>query len=94
MLLCRVDGNIVTTACHESIHCWRQAICQPLDEAGEPSGNPIVAIDPFGAGMHQQVIVSSDGRGVRERLGDPHTPLRYMIIGVVDDPAATKEAVA
>ena len=88
MMLARVDGVMVTTVSHPSLHGCRTVICQPLNERGEAEGAPVLAIDPQGAGQHQRVLVSTDGGATRERVGDEHSPLRNMIIAVLD-PAAT-----
>lgn len=85
MLLARVEGNIVATRKHPSLEGWRLIICQPINEAGEPEGAPQIAIDPLGAGMHQRVIISSDGAAARRTVGDEHSPARWMIIGIVDE---------
>lgn len=84
MLLARVEGSVISTICHETMHGWRTLICQPLNDAGEHQGTPILALDKLGAGMHQRVVVSSDGKTTQEWVGTRHTPLRYIIIGVVD----------
>jgi microcompartment protein CcmK/EutM len=84
MLLARVDGTIVATACHPSMVGHRTVICQPLDAAGRDEGTPVLAVDPLGAGLHQRVILSTDGSATRELVGDPRTPLRNLIIGLVD----------
>jgi ethanolamine utilization protein EutN len=44
-----------------------------------------VAIDPHGAGMHQRVIISSDGAATRKIVGDKKSPARWMITGIVDE---------
>ena len=44
-----------------------------------------MAIDPLGAGMHQKVIVSSDGMASRNAVGDLKSPVRMMISGIVDE---------
>jgi microcompartment protein CcmK/EutM len=44
-----------------------------------------VAIDAHGAGLHQRVILSSDGSAARLAVGDPKSPARWMIIGIVDE---------
>lgn len=62
MLLARVEGNVVATRKHPSLAGWRLVICQPIGATGEPEGAPQVAIDAHGAGMHQPVVISSDGR--------------------------------
>lgn len=85
MIQARVDGHIVTTACHPSLRGFRSIICQPLGPDGAEEGMPVLAIDPLGAGLHQRVILSTDGSKTRERVRDPKSPLRNMIIGLVDD---------
>lgn len=87
MLLARVEGNVVATRKHPSLDGWRLLICQPITGDGEATGTPIVAIDPYGAGMHQRVIVSSDGIAARNTVGDQKSPVRMMISGIVDEKA-------
>jgi microcompartment protein CcmK/EutM len=86
MVNARVDGVIVSTVCHPSMQGRRMIICQPLDEKGGDDGTPVLAYDPQGAGMHQRVLLSTDGSFTREYIGDPHSPLRNIIIGEIDDP--------
>ena len=85
MLLARVEGNMVATRKHPSFEGWRFVICQPINAAGDPEGAPQVAIDPHGAGMHQRVIISSDGLAARKAVGDKKSPARWMITGIVDE---------
>jgi len=85
MLLARVEGNVVATRKHPSLEGWRLIICQPIDNAGNPEGAPQVAIDPYGAGMHQRVIIASDGLATRKTVGDDKSPARWMITGIVDE---------
>jgi len=80
----RIDGNIVTAACHPSMEGFRTVICQPLDAEGNEEGTPVLAIDCHGAGLHERVILSTDGSSTRELVGDPKTPLRNLIVGIVD----------
>jgi microcompartment protein CcmK/EutM len=90
MIQARVDGYIITNACHPSLQGFRSIICQPLDEQGNDEGQPVLAIDPLGAGLHQRVILSTDGARTRDRVRDPKSPLRNMIVGLVDDIETTK----
>jgi ethanolamine utilization protein EutN len=85
MLLARVEGNVVATRKHPSFAGWRLIICQPIDNTGVPEGAPQVAIDPYGAGMHQRVIISSDGAATRKVVGDKKSPARWMITAIVDE---------
>ena len=86
MLLARVEGNVVATRKHPSLLGWRLVICQPINQTGDPEGVPQVAIDGQGAGLHQRVVISSDGSAARNVVGDEKSPVRWMVIGVVDEP--------
>lgn len=85
MLLARVEGNLTATRKHPSFAGWRLVICQPISRMGQPEGAPQVAIDAHGAGMHQRVILSSDGAATRKAVGDEKSPARWMIVGIVDE---------
>jgi len=85
MLLARVEGNVVATRKHPSLEGWRLVVCQPINNAGEPEGVPQIAIDSHGAGMHQRVILSSDGSAARNAVGDPKSPARWLVLGIVDE---------
>ena len=79
MLLARVEGNVVATRKHPSFEGWRLVICQPIRRGwSESEGAPQVAIDPHGAGMHQRVVISSDGAAARKAVGDEKSPARWM----------------
>jgi ethanolamine utilization protein EutN len=85
MLLARVEGNVVATRKHPSLEGWRLVICQPISAVGEPEGTPQIAIDPHGAGLHQRVVISSDGAAARKAVGDDKSPARWMITAIVDE---------
>ena len=89
MLLARIEGSVIATRKHPSFEGWRLLICQPVGQDGVPQGAPQVAIDAHGAGMHQRVILSSDGLATRKAVGDPHSPARWMVVAVVDEPEGT-----
>jgi ethanolamine utilization protein EutN len=85
MLLARVEGNVVATRKHPSFEGRRLVICQPINSAGEPEGVPQIAIDSQGAGMHQRVVISSDGSAARKAVDDPRSPARWIVLGIVDE---------
>lgn len=84
MMLARVEGNLTSTRKHPSFNGWRLLICQPLNAAGGAEGSPVVAIDGQGAALHQAVVISTDGSAARLAVGDPKSPARMMIVGLVD----------
>ena len=79
-----VEGSVVTTIKHRSMHGWKVLIVQPVDIAGRPDGDPVLAIDMLGAGRGTKVVISNDGRGTREMIGDALSPVRWSVIGIVD----------
>ena len=85
MLLARVEGNLTATRKHPSFEGWRLIICQPISIAGDPEGTPQVANDSHGAGMHQRVVISSDGAAARKAVGDEKSPVRWLVAGIVDE---------
>jgi microcompartment protein CcmK/EutM len=84
MVYARIDGTVVSTISHPSMRGWKTVICQPLDADGNDDGIPVLAVDPHGAGLHQRVILSTDGSATRVLVGDPNSPLRNLIIGIAD----------
>ncbi len=88
MIRARVEGHVVATRKHPSLTGWRLLLCQPLDAQGRPEGVPQVAIDPWGAGLGSRVIISTDGSCAREKVGDPRSPVRLMIVGIEDEAEA------
>jgi len=86
MILARVDGTVISTVHYKSMDGTRTVICQPLDESDRDEGVPILAIDPHGAGLHQRVLVSTDGSATRNFVNDQKSPLRNMIVAILDEP--------
>ena len=79
-----VEGNATSHIKHPSMDGWRLLIVQPLGIAGKPDGEPILAVDSLGAGDGAKVVLSNDGRGARELVGDDNSPVRWTITGIVD----------
>lgn len=38
----------------------------------------------MGAGIHQDVLITSDGSEARSLTGDPLSPARWSVIGLID----------
>jgi microcompartment protein CcmK/EutM len=85
MLLARVEGSVVATRKHPSLDGWRLVVCQPVNADGDSEGVPQIAIDAHGAGLHQRVVISSDGAAARKAVGDERSPVRWLVVGVVDE---------
>ncbi len=84
MLVGIVEGSAISTIKHPSMHGWKLLIVQPLDLEGRSDGDPLMAIDMLGAARGTKVVISNDGRGAREMVGDNSSPVRWMVLGLVD----------
>ena len=84
MLIAEIVGHAVATIKHPSLTGWRLLVVQPLTADEKPDGEPLLAIDPLGAGAAQRVMISNDGRGTREMVKDENSPARWMVIGICD----------
>jgi len=85
MQLARVLGQITATIKHPSLNGKRMLVAQPLDAGGEPESDPVMVVDRLGAGIGQVVVIDSDGRGARDYIGDAKTPVRWVVMGIVDE---------
>jgi len=88
MIHARIDGSAISTIRHRSLEGWRLAICQPVGPEGEEEGMPFLALDGLNAGLHQRVLVTTDGRAIRERVGDERSPARFLITAILDEAKA------
>lgn len=82
----RVIGHATATIKHASMQGWKLLIAQPLGVADRADGEPVLVIDGMGAGRGSKVIITSDGKAVSQMLGDDHSPVRWAVIGIEDDP--------
>lgn len=82
MLMGRVKGHATSTVKHRSFEGQKLLVVQPLKSA---TIEPILALDPLGAGPGCLVLISSDGKGARELAGDETSPARWTVVGIIDD---------
>ncbi len=88
MQIGEVIGHATATVKHPTLSGWRLAVVQPLDARGGDDGAPILAIDQLGSGQRDKVIITSDGKAVREMVGAENSPIRWAVLGLVDAPRA------
>jgi ethanolamine utilization protein EutN len=81
-----VIGHAHSTVKHPTLQSQKLLITQPLQADGvSPDGPPTIAIDRLGAGAGDRVILSSDGAAIRELFGLQNSPIRWAVMGLVDD---------
>jgi microcompartment protein CcmK/EutM len=95
MQLARVVGPVVMTIKHPVFVGETVLLVQPLDEAQQPLGTAVVAIDRAQAGPGDVVLVLREGSGIRqimlrdkgiavaEAVKADH-PVQALIVAVVD----------
>ena len=84
MNLARVLGTATATVKHPSLDRWRLLVVQPLDAAGGPDGELLLAIDDLGGRRGDTVILTSDGGTVSDMIGRKDSPVRWAVIGLAD----------
>jgi ethanolamine utilization protein EutN len=82
MVVGRVEGRATATIGHASLRGARLLVVQPLRSA--PS-DPVLAVDVLGAAPGCLVVISSDGKGARELLADETSPVRWTVVGILDE---------
>ena len=90
MRCCRVVAPMWAAVKHPAYAGRALFVVQPVDEHGKDTGTSFVAIDHVQAGIGDQVIVLTEGNGVRQilQMGDI-VPIRSIIVGIVDQVATT-----
>jgi ethanolamine utilization protein EutN len=84
MRLARVIGTVVATVKHPTYVGRKVMLCQPLTPSREATGNQVIAVDQVQAGVGDEVLLLTEGTGVRQLLGQDAGPIRTIIVGIVD----------
>jgi len=85
MQLALVVGTATSTVKHATLNGRKLLVVQPLMADGNSAdGDPQIAVDAVGAGKGEVVMITSDGKYVREMLKTEATPVRWSVIGTRD----------
>lgn len=87
MVLGLVIGHATATVKHASLVGWRMLLVQVLDSNRKPEGDVLVAVDRFGAGAGQVVVMTSDGKSARQYVGNEKSPVRWCVIALAEETA-------
>lgn len=71
MLIGTVVGHVWSTVKDPTLSGCRFLVIQPYTLDGKPSAETLVAVDPFGAGIGERVLVVF-GRAARHAIGKGH----------------------
>ncbi|MCE5301926.1 MAG: EutN/CcmL family microcompartment protein [Planctomycetaceae bacterium] len=85
MYVGRVLGSASATVKHPSMEGWKLLLVMALQADGRTvEGDPILVVDALGAGRGDRVMITSDGIGAREMVGDMQSPVRWSVLGICD----------
>lgn len=88
MFLGRVIGEVWATQKHADLDGKRLLVIEALDEKDDPAAGkvtPVVAADPIGAGIGEQVLVAF-GKAARVACGgDGDYAYEAAVVGIVDE---------
>lgn len=87
MQLARVIGRVVATMSYPGLEAVPYQWIQPLDETGEPAGQPVVAcvVVPSGPG---DLVTFVDGREAALACPETFVPVDATILGIVEQAVA------
>ena len=86
MQIGNVIGTATATVKHPSMNGWKLLVVQPFGADGRtPDGEPVLVVDNLGAGKGERVMLTSDGAGTRKLLNSDTTPVRWCVMGIVDE---------
>ena len=84
MQIARVVGTVVATQKHPTFEGAKLLLVQPLTLEEIPRGAAILAVDGFGAGVHEKVLIVREGRAAGEALGRKLAPVDAAVVGIID----------
>ncbi len=85
MILGRIMGSVVSTIHHPIVNGHKLLVAERLDQAGNPTGGYLIALDAIGAGRGETVLILDEGNGARQILDNDNAPVRSVVVGIVDD---------
>lgn len=84
MILAHVVGSATGTIKHKSFNGAKLLLCEAIDENRAGKGTYFIASDWVGAGFGDIVMVTTDGSAAEDKHGDPSSPMRNTIMGIID----------
>ena len=85
MQVALVVGHAQSTVKHDTLENQKLLLAQPLMMDGKsPDGPPLLVVDRMGAGSKEKVIITSDGKAIREMFNVENSPIRWAVMGIVD----------
>jgi ethanolamine utilization protein EutN len=84
MLIARVVGEMVASHKHPSHEGRNLLLVQPLELNGTNRGVAVIALDAVGAGIGDQVLLTTDGYAAMSSVDRMQSPIDMAVIGLID----------
>jgi ethanolamine utilization protein EutN len=85
MLIARVIGDVTATQKHASHEGQKLLLVQPVELDGStPRGDAVIAVDAVDAGLHDLVLLVTEGYSAMTSVNRPESPIDMAVIGVID----------
>ncbi|GHT19358.1 hypothetical protein FACS1894189_8120 [Planctomycetales bacterium] len=78
MIKGKVIGTATATVKHPTLEGWKMLLVRTDTE-------PFLAVDQLGAGVGDEVMITSDGKFTSELIGTKATPIRWSVIGIIEN---------
>jgi ethanolamine utilization protein EutN len=91
MLIAKVVGTVVATRKDDRLVSSKLLVARPVDPAGKPEGNYLVAVDTVDAGFGETVLIVS-GSSARMASGLKDCPVDAAIVGIIDSVRVQSES--
>ena len=79
-----IIGRATATVKHSALNGWKLSLAQPLQADGTPDADPVLVIDPLGSSVGGDVVLTTDGKAVRELVGRQDCPIRFAVVALPD----------
>ena len=83
MIIARVIGNVWATRKEENLNGLKLLVVQPIDSNNQPIRQELVVADRIGAGIDDEVLITSGGAARYILTGSP-LPIDAVVIGIID----------
>jgi len=83
MIICKVQGKMISTIKNEKLEGYSFVIVQQVDKKGKMLEHPLVAIDEIGCGIGDIVLVTK-GANSRYAFKSYEIPIDTVIVGIVN----------
>jgi len=92
MKLCKVIGVATSSLKREGLSSYKLLILKGIDEGGNPTGEPFIAVDTVGAGLYEFVVVTT-GTPATSALSDRNLPVDAAVIAILDHVTIDKKEI-